>query len=290
MIYVSSQPDIPYFHWQVEVYARNFIRQGIDASKIHAIFLIQGQKTQGLLELEKRLPIQIFCYEIEPRPYVAMYKPQGMSKHAKYLKQKFFYHDSDIIFVRPLNLDALCTCKWYGSDCRAYLGVEYIKSKGEGLLEAMAESISLNPAIIEHNKNNVVGAQYFLNDTSKEFWEKVESDSLVLLKTMQTHKTQIGLKHPIQSWTAEMWSTLWNMYAFGKTVEVIKELDFTFSTSKIERLNDVKILHNAGVLPQNKDQMFYKGDYLNRSPIGLNHDHLSREFAAWKYVEEISYF
>ena len=236
MIYVSSQPDAPYFHWQVEVYSKNFIRKGIDPKDIHAIFLIQKEKTQGLLELEKRLPIKIFCYEIEPRTYVAMYKPQGMAKHSQYLRQKFFYHDSDIVLIEPLQLETLCTCKWYGSDCRAYLGVEYIKSKGESLLEDMANSIHINPAIIEFNKNNVIGAQYFLNDTPKEFWEKVEADSLTLLRVMQSHKTQVGIKHPIQSWTAEMWATLWNMYAYGKSVSVSKELDFTFSTSKIERL------------------------------------------------------
>lgn len=30
IIYVTAQPDVPYFHWQIELYVHNFISLGID--------------------------------------------------------------------------------------------------------------------------------------------------------------------------------------------------------------------------------------------------------------------
>ena len=289
MIYVSSQPDIPYFHWQVKVYANNFIRLGIRPEQIHAIFLIEDRESQGLKQLKSELPIRIFSYPITKSHYPPVYKPQGMKQHASYLKGMFFYHDSDIILTAIPEVEKLCTCAWYMSDCRSYIDTKYIKSKGEGLLEYMCQSIGIHPAIVEANDENAGGAQYVMSGTTYEFWDKVEKDSLLLLKAMKEFPPP-EKGYPIQSFCAEMWATLWNMIAFGKELKIHPELNFTFATSHYKDLSKVKILHNAGVLPQNRDKMFYKGDYINKSPLGLDFSHLSKEYASWKYVEELSYF
>lgn len=288
MIYVSSQPDVPYFHWQVEVYARNFIRLGIRPEQIHAIFLIDKKESDGLKELKAKLPIRIFSYQIKKSHYPPVYKPQGMKHHAQHLRGRFFYHDSDIIFTSIPQVHALCNCAYYVSDCKSYLDSKYIKSKGEGLFEAMCNSIGIHPAIVVANDENAGGAQYVMNNTSYEFWDKIENDSLILLQVMQSFPKKEGLIYGIQSFCAEMWSTLWNMIAFGKEIKIHPELDFTFATSKYSALDSVKILHNAGVLPQNRDTMFLKSDYMNKSPIGTDFSHLSKDFASWRYVEEIN--
>ena len=45
IIFVTAQPDVPYFHWQVKLYTHNFIEKGIDPCQIHVIFaLTNGQK------------------------------------------------------------------------------------------------------------------------------------------------------------------------------------------------------------------------------------------------------
>lgn len=292
MIYVSSQPDSPYFHWQVQVYVRNFIANGIIPQNIHVVFLIDQKESDGLIDLRSKLPdgVQVFSYQIDKRPYQAMYKPQGMAKHQHKIFGSFFYHDSDIIFLhRKPDVEKLCTCAWYGSDCSSYLGVDYIKSKGERLFEDMCESIHLNPKMIE-SEQHCVGAQYVMNMVKPEFWAKVEADSLTLYQVMTSHKTQIGHRAPIQAWTAEMWATLWNMYAWGPDVKTEKELDFTFATSPISETEKVNILHNAGVLPQNREKMFFKGDFTNKNPFGIDKQQYSKEYASWKYVEELHYF
>jgi len=30
LLFVSAQPDVPYFHWQVKLYVHNFIEKGIN--------------------------------------------------------------------------------------------------------------------------------------------------------------------------------------------------------------------------------------------------------------------
>ena len=29
LLFVSAQPDVPYFHWQAKIYSHNFIEMGI---------------------------------------------------------------------------------------------------------------------------------------------------------------------------------------------------------------------------------------------------------------------
>ena len=35
LVFVSAQPDVPYFHWQIKVYVHNFIEKGINPNDIH---------------------------------------------------------------------------------------------------------------------------------------------------------------------------------------------------------------------------------------------------------------
>ena len=56
LIFVSAQPDVPYFHWQCEIYLNNFIKLGIPKENIHVLFgLVKGAKelSEGAKELCK---------------------------------------------------------------------------------------------------------------------------------------------------------------------------------------------------------------------------------------------
>jgi hypothetical protein len=44
IVFVTAQPDVPYFHWQIKLYVHNFIEKGIDPNQIHVIFgMCNGQ-------------------------------------------------------------------------------------------------------------------------------------------------------------------------------------------------------------------------------------------------------
>ena len=40
LVFVSAQPDLPYFHWQIKIYVNNFIEKGIKPNQIHILFII----------------------------------------------------------------------------------------------------------------------------------------------------------------------------------------------------------------------------------------------------------
>ncbi len=50
LLFVSSQPDVPYFHWQVRVYIHNFIEMGINPKNIHVLFGIVNNNTEPTQE------------------------------------------------------------------------------------------------------------------------------------------------------------------------------------------------------------------------------------------------
>lgn len=52
--FISSQPDVPYFHWQCEIYGYNFQRLGIDPNDIVMLFGLQGDEpSDGLKNFPK---------------------------------------------------------------------------------------------------------------------------------------------------------------------------------------------------------------------------------------------
>ena len=105
LLFVSSQPDVPYFHWQVRVYIHNFIEKGIDPNKIHILFGIVNNNTEPTKEsLElKNLGVNVHHYfdNREFKHYIPNIKPylvyQWLKEFPEY-GESFFLHDSDIIF------------------------------------------------------------------------------------------------------------------------------------------------------------------------------------------------
>jgi hypothetical protein len=64
-------------------------------------------------------------------------------------------------------------------------------------------------------------------------------------------------------------------------------LKFCFPTDLIEDVKDVKILHNAGVLKENK-HLFFKGDYIDKTPYGVDHSYVDQNYCSYLYVSEIN--
>jgi hypothetical protein len=66
-----------------------------------------------------------------------------------------------------------------------------------------------------------------------------------------------------QSWCADMWSVLWNLWVREKEVKVVPEMGFSWSPDPIEKLETHPILHNAGIVATEMDgyKCFYKGKY-----------------------------
>lgn len=310
--FVSAQPDVPYFHWQCEIYVHNFISNGIDPSQIHVIFGLPDGQTE-LSERASRLKstgVNIHAFKDERRlkHYIPSIKPylisKWLEKNPKH-GELFFLHDSDVIFRELPNFNELITDDTnYVSNTKSYIGLDYIKScekkyrekhpqlSETPIIDLMSEIIGLNKIVIEQNDQHVGGAQYLLKDQEADVWEKIYHDSNKLyFKLLEFQKKYPLDDGHLQIWTAEMWSLLWNQWLYGYKTRVSDSLSFSWASDKVDKYNERNILHMAGVTEDMKSDKFYKGDFINDDPIeklrnDINcFDYIDTESSTIKYVD-----
>ena len=287
IVFVTAQPDVPYFHWQVKLYTHNFIEKGIYPNQIHVIFSTLGNNklSQGAEDL-KKIGINIHSYKDERvnKRYIPSIKPfllyKWLEQYPQYGKC-FFLHDADIIFrelpdFEKMINDDIC----YLSDTIGYIGYDYImdccrryesqhptSEKGQ-LLKEMADTIGISVDLIKENQKNSGGGQYIIKNTDYKLWEKIYLDSFTLYNNMLIYQRKFPINPgQIQFWTAEMWAVLWNLWLHNFKTKVVNELSFSWATDNVDVYKKHPILHMAGVTDDLKKTKFYKGEYINVDPI-----------------------
>lgn len=311
LVFVSAQPDVPYFHWQTKVYCHNFIEKGIDPKNIHVLFAMVSNNTPSEQSLElKKLGVNVHHYEDtrKDRFYIPSLRPMVLSRWLKdnpELSKCYFYHDSDIIFRVLPNFEKLLSDNIvYLSDTISYIGYNYIeecckryetyhpKSKKNQLLEEMTNVIGISIDCVKDNQQNSGGAQYLMKDIGHEFWDKVFKDCIDLYNAMRRYHMNFPISPgEIQMWTSDMWAVLWNIWLFKKETKVTKELNFSWATDTIDQYEKKPILHMAGVTDDLKSTKFYKGEFIDVNPLeklkeNINFfDYVEKNSTTIKYVE-----
>ena len=312
LVFVSAQPDIPYFHWQVKVYTHNFISKGINPNKIHVLFVMVDNNTPSEDSLDlKKIGVNVHHIEDSRTPnqkkYIPSLRPLALKEWLKEnpkLGKCYFYHDSDIIFrelpdFKTLLSDDIC----YLSDTISYIGYNYVEecskryetnykelSENE-LLNKMCNIIGISKDIVENNQQNSGGAQYLIKNTDYTFWEKIFNDSDTLYEMLLDFARKYPVNHHIQIWTSDMWAVLWNIWLLGKETKITDKLDFSWATDTISIYNKKPILHMAGVTDDVKNTKFYKGEFIDVNPLHKlkNNpnffDYIDKNSATVKYVE-----
>ena len=277
MKYITSQQDTTYFHWQIETYLNNFEKVGIDLNQCHVVLIYENKISDTAKVLvEKYREVNFHFYKMPFKGYVAAVKPYGMWQLSQEIDlDVVFYHDADIIFTEPINFDELIegetsymsvTLQRGG---KSYIDLEYL-SEFEGVIDGLTDIIGVEP------KQHGGGAQYILKGMPSEYWEKVYKDCFPVHDFLKNSKTKV------QVWCAEMWSTLWNVWYFGKEIELHSKLDFCMSRDPIEELKP--IVHNAGIMDRG---YFAKGSWRNRYPrLDLE---IKKDMCNYVYYKEISY-
>lgn len=187
------------------------------------------------------------------------------------IESPYMLCDSDVIFLssprlhRSIEGNVCCV-----SDCRSYIGYDYLISKGEQQLADMTRIVGITPDIVKQMDSGAGGAQILLKKQySSSFWDKVEQDSIDLYVYMKARESQWdGEGYPIQKWTAGMWSVLWNLWLEGTTTSIREELSFVWASDSIKPYTKSFILHAAGVTARSASTYFYKGLYTTESPFG----------------------
>lgn len=324
LLFISAQPHDIYFVWQVEVQIVNFRKFGI-SDRMHVLVwypdnnkrkergeVIEPLHIKEWTNLALKYPeVKFFFYQdkgllvSEFQLYIPQLRPQILAKHFELypnLKENvLFYHDSDIIFNRLPDFQKLCEddINWQ-SDTSGYLDYTYLsKKEKEGKIpenEAIQKLCDIGGISLELMKSyngKTGGAQYLLKGVDSQFWLDIEKNVILIRKAfMHSQPESINARYfsseaaGFQSWCADMWALNMALWARGKKTDISSELDFSWATDTAETYQKKPIFHNAGAT-RGHTGIFYKGKWINRSPIGLNHA-VKKDSASWFYVQAIN--
>ncbi len=312
LLFVTAQPDVPYFHWQCEIYIHNFISKGIKPEQIHILFaIVQGNTTPTKESLDlKKFGVNIHHYldERAQKHYIPNIKPFLIYKWLEQYPENgkcFFLHDADIIFRELPNFEKLLEDDIiYLSDTTGYIGWNYLvdccnryesrhpHSEKYQLLQEMVDVVGINLECLECNKDNSGGGQYIIKNTDWLVWQKIYSECAPLYDQMISYQRRFPISPgEIQFWTAEMWSLLWNLWYFDKETKITPELNFSWATDPVSTYEKYPILHMAGITDDQKKTKFYKGEFININPLdklreNINYfDYVDKNSSTIKYVE-----
>jgi hypothetical protein len=293
MKYICAQPGTRYYAWQIEIMLMNFKEMGIPLQDVHIVCAMHDQYALHLYhQISNQYPeavIEFYPDTRRTKHYPSSIRPNILKQHffKHKLNEPFFYHDCDMVFTKKVDFtpflnDDIC----YGSDTRFYIGHDYIKSKGYGILEIMASLTGIDVETIKENELNCIGAQYLIKGVDFRFWDEVEKicETLFLNITLENNRIKADNPnyHELQIWTADMWAVLWNLWKWGKQTKVDDYFDFAWATSTIEDWERLNIFHNAGIT-ETGHGFFYKGDYMHNP---LNKELQIREKSAQKHYYE----
>lgn len=292
MKFLVALPDHKYYLWQMLVQMNNLKKLGYDNDTIYVIAKRNRIKSLTLKKIIGESNSNFTFYVYPDDRSDLSYSPSTTANVLKKLfkdrpefeRECFFYMDPDVIFRKKVRFsDIEKNDTWYLSDTRSYLDSKYIKGKGHELFERMCKVVGIDPKVVEENDENAGGAQLLIKNVNSEFWGKVERDSVQLFKLMKRTEKQYNPEAPIQAWTAEMWSLLWNAWLAGHETKIVKRFDFSWATDRIEKWGKSSIYHNAGAV--DNSELFIKTKY-QKSPFKQKID-CSDKYCCVNYVKEI---
>jgi len=157
--------------------------------------------------------------------------------------------------------------------------------------------------VADINQKDSGGVQYILKNSTADFWQKVMNDSILIRTYMQKINTEFFPTQDLgyQSWCADMWGILWNLWFANVEVKVVPELDFSWASCRIEQLDKKTIFHNAGITGENMPHdgggthlCFYKGKYhMGSDPTKdpaldqIINSEESQKFCTWFYAKKV---
>jgi hypothetical protein len=281
--FICAQPATDYYIWQVETMINNFMEMGVNPNNIDIVCWKQNNVIPDNWDKLRNHYnyVRFFFYDEtrETKHYISSIRPNILKQHWEahpYLKDEaIFYHDSDIIFTKPISewisnemrIDDI----WYGSDTRWYIAHSYIASKGQQIIDKMCDIMELPEELIKDNEMNAIGAQYLMKNIDYEYWDRVEKDSELLFRQITDLNNEIKKDNPayheLQIWCADMWAVLWGGWRRGAKTLCAEEFQFSWGTSDEAEYWKQNIMHNAGVTSA-EGGLFYKPQFMYELPYG----------------------
>lgn len=288
--FICVQPDDNYFVWQVNLWLESLRELGKSEQALVLVFTPDfREKNTNWDQLVELYPESSFHFYKDVdnvsslfNIYIPVLRPYTLWKFFKEFpemsEKALFYCDCDILFTKNFNVDLYIEDNInYLSDTNSYTNSDYFDSKIKDVLPSkleeyknmdvlaiIASSVGISREIAEKNKKHAGGAQYLLKNVDASYWAKVMNDSILIRSYLQKINKDFfeSEEKGFQSWCADMWAVVWNLWLRDKETKVIPEMNFSWSNDPIEKLETHPILHNAGI---SSDFMpypcFYKGKY-----------------------------
>jgi hypothetical protein len=157
---------------------------------------------------------------------------------------------------------------------RRYLDSHYLKDKigAEGFYRLCA-LVGISPETVEANDENAGGAQYLIKQAKADFWDKLEQDAENIYMLLTEENARSGFcktgkeKNQVQAWCADMWALWWNALLANKEFKIDPALDFCWSDSPPDRLQQASILHYTGRISRETKHIFRKENYILFDPF-----------------------
>ena len=290
--FICAQPDDTYYTWQVHMWLESLKEIGQIHNAIVLVYTPQKRLFNDKWDqITKLYPEAEFNFYKDEQGdlsnligiYIPVLRPwllwkywsdrPEMSEHA------VFYCDSDILWTDKFNIDEYIqddVC--YLSDTNSYINAQYFDSKvhqvlpekleeykARDVLSEIGSVIGISRQLAEDNNENSGGAQYLLKNVDVSFWSKVMNDCILIRTYLQKINREFFKDENAgyQSWCADMWSVLWNLWVKDQETKVIPEMGFAWGPDPVTKLETHPIYHNAGIVAteQGGYPCFYKGKY-----------------------------
>jgi hypothetical protein len=258
---------------------------------------------------------------------------EHFKKYPELTDKAVFYTDTDIILTKYLDFSPYLKgdinyLSWTGNKERTdnYLWQPYFDGKITQVLPQKLEQFKkldvlgrlgyitgTSREVITENNLNTGGAQYLLKNVASQFW----TDCFNVCCEIKLYLSELNQNffqgasaiekenNGYQSFCSDMWTLLYTLWSKGFKTECPKDLDFAWSTDRLSRLEEVYILHNAGVTGEESIKiafeksytdapLFFKGKYQTYTPFDnieelntiINHP-ISSDFANSVYTQNI---
>jgi hypothetical protein len=259
MKFISGQPASLFFAWQIDVMLYNFQTKNINLSNVHLVMLHNDDIDPYYDKLIKKYPSANFYFysdlrqikkPITARAYAMV---RHFDKHPELSEETVFYHDTDIVFLNELNFKKLeeeCTVKTALLSETIYLK----KYSTKNFFLLAADSIGIDPEIIDKNENNCGGAQHIIKGVDYNYWLDVFNRTEIL-------ENSLG-GNTIAAKRVDMYALLWSLWMKGIETKLSKELDFCWPFTPIS--NKKAIYHDAA--SHNSPYLFNKQNFRNELP------------------------
>jgi len=289
--FVCVQPDDIYYTWQVHAWLESLKELGHSDKAIVLVYTPSfREKSDKWQKIQDLYPEAEFAYYKDEgdvsqvlNVYIPVLRPYCLMRwfkdHPEMISKAVFYCDCDVLFTDKFNIDEYINddvC--YLSNTNSYINASYFDSKIKDVLPEKLEEyktrdilaelgsiIGITREIAEANNDNSGGAQYLLKGVDANFWAKVMNDCIIIRRYLQHINKQFFASEEkgFQSWCADMWAVLWNLWMKKLETKNIPEMEFSWASDDIEKVRNLGIYHNAGITSNDMPgyQAFYKGLY-----------------------------